>query len=327
MNNDIKKKPSRNIKKKSGKMKVAILSILAVILIGVAVGIGYAYSLISKVDTVTIDQQSLDVTPQIDSQYKDITNIALFGIDSTDGVAGRSDSIMILTIDKTRSNVRISSIMRDSYVAIKGHGNDKITHAYAFGGPELAISTLNTNFQLNVKDFAAVNFSSLPKIIDYLGGIDVNITSGDLQYINGYIDSINSVNNTSSGHIYSKGLQQLNGTQSLAYARIRYDGGDQERTQRHRTVLEALFNKIKATSKTKYPAILEQLLPLVKTSLSSTDLLSIATTATSFGNMEQDRFPRDDNGKGQMINGVYYQVFDKDLTLQQMHNFIFEDTK
>ncbi|MEQ8197844.1 MAG: LCP family protein [Clostridiaceae bacterium] len=327
MNDNIQKRSLKNKPKKSHKGIAAILIILAVLLIIAAAGIGYAYSLTKKVDTVQIDDAALDVSPQVEAQYKDIQNIALFGVDSTDGQTGRSDSIMILTIDGTRNNVRISSIMRDSYVAIKGHGNDKITHAYAFGGPELAISTINTNFDLNVKDFVAVNFSNLPKIVDYLGGVDINITSGDLQYINGYIDSLNSVNKTSSGHITKKGVQHLNGTQALAYSRIRYDGGDQERTQRQRTVLDALFTQIKATSKTKYPSILEQLLPLVKTSLSSTDIMKLATSATAFGTLEQDRFPRDDNAKDQMINGIYYMGFNKELTVEQMHKFIFEDTK
>jgi len=327
MNDNIQKRSLKNKPKKSHKGITAILIILAILLIIAAAGIGYAYSLTKKVDTVKIDDTALDVSPQVEAQYKDIQNIALFGVDSTDGQTGRSDSIMILTIDGTRNNVRISSIMRDSYVAIKGHGNDKITHAYAFGGPELAISTINSNFDLNVKDFVAVNFSNLPKIVDNLGGVDINITSGDLQYINGYIDSLNSVNKTSSRHISQKGVQHLDGTQALAYSRIRYDGGDQERTQRQRTVLDALFTTVKAANKTSYPSILDHLLPLVRTSLSSTDIMKLATSATAFGSLEQDRFRRDDNSKDQMINGVYYMGFNKELTVEQMHKFIFEDTK
>ncbi|MDD7794980.1 LCP family protein [Clostridium sp. 'White wine YQ'] len=325
---DNNKKRSNRSSKKPKKKKIIILSVLAFILIIAAIGIGYAYALLHKVDTVKIDKQDLGVSQTVDEQYKDVTNIALFGIDATDNEAGRSDAIMILTIDNKRNNVRLSSIMRDSYVNIKGHGEDKITHAYAFGGPELAISTLNTNFDLNIKDFATVNFSSLPKVINDLNGIDINLTSGDLKYINGYIDSLNKVNNTSSPHnLTGTGVHHLDGTQALAYCRIRYDGGDQERTQRQRTVLDALFQKIKATNKTKYPSILNELLPLVQTSLSSTDLLKLATNATSLSTLEQDRFPRDDNGKGATIKGVFYETFDKDLTTKQMHDFIFEDKK
>jgi polyisoprenyl-teichoic acid--peptidoglycan teichoic acid transferase len=316
-----------NKKKKKNKKKWIILSLLLVVLIIAGIGIGYTASLLGKVDSVKIDEEQLDISKEVEEKYKntDITNILLLGIDSEDGETGRSDSIMILSVDNVHNKLKLSSIMRDSYVDIKGHGKDKINHAYAFGGPELSISTINTNFDLNIKDFATVNFDSLPKVVDQLGGIDLNITSGDLKYINGYIDSLNGLQKTSVSHIANTGTQHVNGTQALAYARIRYDGGDQERTHRHRIILEALFNTIKSTSKTQYPSILNELLPLVKTSLNSGDILKLATSSVSLsGGLVQDRFPRDDNGAGQMINGVYYQTFDKAKTVEQMHQFIFE---
>lgn len=316
-----------NKKKKKNKKKWIILSLLLVVLIIAGIGIGYAASLIGKVDSVKIDEEQLDISKEVEEKYKntDITNILLLGIDSEDGETGRSDSIMILTIDNVHNKLKLSSIMRDSYVDIKGHGKDKINHAYAFGGPELSISTINTNFDLNIKDFATVNFDSLPKVVDQLGGINLDITSGDLKYINGYIGSLNAEKKTNAANITSTGPQHVNGIQALAYARIRYDGGDQERTHRHRIILEALFNTIKSTSKTQYPSILNELLPLVKTSLDGGEILKLATSSVSLsGGLIQDRFPRDDNGAGQMINGVYYQTFDKAKTVEQMHQFIFE---
>lgn len=108
--------------------------------------------------------------------------------------------------------MKLTSIMRDSYVDIPGHGDDKITHAYAFGGPELAMKTLNENFNVNVEDFMAVNFTSLPEIIDKLGGVKINIIPEEIHHIPG---------------ITSPGEQVLNGEQALAYSRIRYaTGGD-----------------------------------------------------------------------------------------------------
>lgn len=316
-----------NKKKKKNKKKWIILSLLLVVLIIAGIGIGYTASLLGKVDSVEINEDNLDISQEVEEKYKDtnITNILLLGIDSEDGETGRSDSIMILSVDNVHNKLKLSSIMRDSYVDIKGHGKDKINHAYAFGGPELSISTINTNFDLNIKDFATVNFDSLPKVVDQLGGIDLDITSGDLKYINSYIGSLNAEKKTNAANITSTGPQHVNGIQALAYARIRYDGGDQERTHRHRIIFEALFNTIKSTNKTQYPAILNELLPLVKTSLNSGDILKLATSSVSLsGGLVQDRFPRDDNGAGQMINGVYYQTFDKAKTVEQMHQFIFE---
>lgn len=324
---DRKRRSKGPNKKKKNKKKWIILSLLLVVLIIAGIGIGYTASLLGKVDSVEIDEEQLDISKEVEEKYKntDITNILLLGIDSEDGETGRSDSIMILSVDNVHNKLKLSSIMRDSYVDIKGHGKDKINHAYAFGGPELSISTINTNFDLNIKDFATVNFDSLPKVVDQLGGIDLDITSGDLKYINSYIGSLNAEKKTNAANITSTGPQHVNGIQALAYARIRYDGGDQERTHRHRIIFEALFNTIKSTNKTQYPAILNELLPLVKTSLNSGDILKLATSSVSLsGGLVQDRFPRDDNGAGQMINGVYYQTFDKAKTVEQMHQFIFE---
>ena len=242
---------------------------------------------------------------------------------------GRSDSIMIATIDPVHNKLKLTSIMRDSYVSIDGHGQDKINHAYAFGGPQLAIKTLNENFGLNIENFVSVNFSSLPTIINILGGIDIEITNDELQYINSYIDDINSKDGTSSPHITYPGVQHLDGTQALAYSRIRYtSGGDYKRTERQRNVIEALFSKLSSTSITSYNSLLNEVLPYVETNLSATDMISLGTTVLGIGNnLEQERFPRDGYAEGTMIDGVYYLTFDKEATVMQMRDYIFNDVK
>ena len=224
-----------------------------------------------------------------------IKNIALFGLDSTDGETGRSDAIMIATVDPIHNKVKLTSIMRDSYVYIDGYGNDKINHAYAYGGPELSIKTINENFGLNIEDFVSVNFSSLPVIINILGGVDIEITEEELQYINDYINDINNRDGTASPNITYAGVQHLDGTQALAYSRIRYtSGGDYKRTERQRTVLEALFNKLTSASVSSYNSLLNKVLPYVQTNLNTGDILSLGTNVLGIGNnLEQDRFPRD----------------------------------
>ena len=237
---------------------------------------------------------------------------------------------MIATVDKIHNKLKLTSIMRDSYVDIQGHGKDKINHAYAFGGHELALKTLNENFDLNLKDFATVNFSSLPKIIDSIGGIDLGIRNDELQYINNYIGDLNTLNKTNVSNITSAGTQHVNGTQALAYCRIRYTaGGDGERTERQRIVLSKLFDKFSKISPTKYPSILNELMPMITTSLSSSDILGLAKTVASISEsgLEQERFPKDDYSKGEMIHGVYYLTFNKEATVKQIHDYIFEDIK
>lgn len=322
------KKPAKNRK------LIITLSIIGLLIVGLVGGAAtYGLTMLNKMNKVDLNEENLGINKDIDeklSKYDGITNIALFGVDATEGNTGRSDAIMIATIDKVHKKLKLTSIMRDSYVEIQGHGKDKINHAYAFGGHELALKTLNENFDLNIKDFATVNFSSLPKIIDAVGGIELDIRSDELQYINNYINELNTLNKTNASNITSAGTQHVDGTQALAYCRIRYtSGGDGERTERQRIVLSKLFEKFTKVSPTKYPSILNELMPMVTTNLSSSDILSLATTVASMGGsgLEQERFPKDNYSKGEMIKGVYYLTFDKDATVKQIHDYIFEDIK
>ena len=320
---------------KGKKITFWILGALLFFIIGTVGGVYiYANSLFNKMEKVEINKDNVGISQDVEdklSKYDDsITNIALFGIDASDGGVGRSDSIMIATIDTHNKKLKLTSIMRDSYVNIDGHGLDKINHAYAFGKAELAIKTLNENFDLNISEFAAVNFSTLPKIIDKLGGIELDIDSEELQYINGYISDLNGINNTSVSPISSTGLQHVNGTQAMAYCRIRYtSGGDYKRTERHREVLSKMFEKILSMSPTSYPSLLNEILPMISTSLSASEIMDLGNEVLKVGStsLEQERFPLDGYCEGQMIGGVYYLTFDKETTVNQLHDYIFEDKK
>lgn len=320
MNEEITKKRKRKRKRKNKNLWLKItLGFVSTLIILILIGVFSIYSLLNRVDNVKLDNTDLSInTEEIKESYdddkiKDIKNIALFGIDSEDGITGRSDSIMIATIDSTHKKLKLTSIMRDSYVNIEGYGMDKINHAYAYGGPELAIKTINSNFGLNIEDFVAVNFSSLPVIIDLLGGVDITITEEEVPHIPG---------------INSAGTYTLNGDQALSYSRIRYaTGGDYVRTERQRTVLNSLFNKLATQSVTSYPGILSTVLPYVQTNMTSNDMLAIASKATSIiqNGLIQDRFPRDGYGEGITIDGVYYLSYDLETAKKQMMDYIFDD--
>lgn len=243
---------------------------------------------------------------------KGITNIALFGVDAPVGERGRSDSIMIITVDKNSKKIKISSIMRDSYVNIPERGMDKLNHAYAFGGPELALRTLNSNFHLDIRDYATVNFTTLPKIIDVIGGIPITVTKAEAPHITG---------------ISSAGTYTLTGSQALQYSRIRYIDSDFARTGRQRTVIEAIIEKMLDSSVTSYPNILSKVLPLVTTNLKSNDILSLAGSVVTNGirTIEQNRFPQEELSSGQNIKGVYYYVFNREQTIDNMGRYIYLD--
>lgn len=306
--------------KKRSKISLVILGItLSVLLIIVGGVYWYGSHLFNKIEKVEIDTNDVGIKEEVQeklSEYSDsVINIALFGIDAEEGSAGRSDSIIIATIDTSHKKLKLTSIMRDSYVTIADRGQDKINHAYAFGGAQLAIKTLNENFDLNIEDFVAVNFTTMPKIIDKLGGVTIDITSEEVSHIPG---------------IDSAGTYTLTGEQALAYSRIRYaSGGDYVRTDRQRTVLNKVFEKILATNVTQYPSLLSEVLPMVKTSLDYSEILNLGNEVLKMGvtSLEQERFPRDGYCEGKMISGIYYLTFDKEQTVQQLHDYIFEDIK
>lgn len=306
--------------KKRSKIVLWILGVIISILLLTIGGI-YAYGnhLFNKIEKIEIDKSDVGIKDEVEeklSAYSDsVINIALFGIDAEDGSVGRSDSIIIATIDTTHKKLKLTSIMRDSYVAIEGHGDDKINHAYAFGGPQLAIKTLNENFDLNIDDFVAVNFTTLPKIIDMLGGVTIDITSEEVSHIPG---------------IDAAGTYTLTGEQALSYSRIRYaSGGDYVRTDRQRAVLSKVFEKVLSINVTQYPSLLSEILPMVQTNLDYSEILNLGNQVLKMGvtNLEQERFPRDGYCEGKMIDKIYYLTFDKENTVQQLHDYIFEDIK
>ena len=301
---------TKNSKIKNSKIKYIILPLILGL---VGVGAYYINSKINKVQKVEINKENLSINEKKVKEEKHIKNIALFGIDAPKEKAGRSDAIMILTLDEEHKVMKLTSIMRDSYVDIPGHGDDKITHAYAFGGPELAMKTLNENFKVNVEEFMAVNFTSLPEIIDKLGGVKINIIQEEIHHIPG---------------ITSPGEQVLNGEQALAYSRIRYaTGGDYKRSERQRVVLEAVFEKLKSTPTKEYPSLIDDFLPYVETNMSSMDIIKLATDAAPLvkGNLETARFPLDGYCDGKMINGVWCLVYDRQVTLNQIQEYIYDN--
>ncbi|MCM0650593.1 LCP family protein [Clostridium swellfunianum] len=329
-----KQKPNKKKRK-----KYIIISIVFVLLAVISAVVGGFYAELSKINTtkLTKDNSELGISDEAQKKIEqedpnnEITNIALFGVDRrSKNEASRSDSLMIATIDKKHKKIKITSIMRDSYVNVPGHGKTKITHAYAYGGPQLAIRTLNENFQLNIKDYATVDFFSLEKIINSLGGVQINVTKEELPLINGYVQETASIEKVTPPVLSKSGVQNLNGMQAVAYTRIRYTaGGDFERTERQRTVLNALFSKVQQAGVSKYPSIVSTILPYVETSIDKLDIISMGTGVLTSGTktLEQERFPLDNQGKGQTISGVWYLVFDVKTTADQIHKYIYDDIK
>ena len=321
------------MKKKISKTKKVLLIIFLIISLLITGAICTINYFTSKIDRVEIDRNVVTETGKEPAKEdENIISIALFGTDFTENekygnLYGASDATMILGIDTKNNKLKLFSLMRDLYLDLPdGSGNKQnLNYTMAYGGPELILKTINYNFNLKVDKFIHVSLRTLPTIIDKLGGIQLDITSDELNYINRYIKNIDKQNGTSTPSLTSSGLQTLNGTQAAAYCRIRYtEGKDFKRTERQRAVLNALFEKFKNTSITDLTSIMKDILPLVSTNLTNSEIISIATKVLNMGmpTIEQSRFPLD--GKSEMIStDMLHLITDIDETTKDIHNFLY----
>jgi len=256
-------------------------------------------------------------------------NIALFAVDRRNKEQqGNSDVIIIITIDQVTKKLKMSSILRDTYVSIEGKGMDKINAAFAIGGPQLAIKTLNQNFAMDIHDYINVDFFGTAKMIDALGGVNVNIKPEEVPYINNYLKEISIIENIPPVIVTQPGNQLLNGKQAVAYTRIRAIGrGDYERTERQRSVLVALFNQLQGAGPAIFPIFMSQILPNMETSMSSMMLFKIGGDILSSKSkvIEQARFPLDKFSKGIRVNDTWYLSADLKANTTALHNFIYKN--
>ena len=249
------------------------------------------------------------------------------GIDTrVDNTSGRSDAVIILSIDKKHNKIKMISVARDSYVDIDGHNKDKLTHAYAYGKSTLAVKTLNKNFNLEITDYVTVNFHGFSRIIDYIGGVEVEVDQKEKDPLNSYVLPKLVKAGFKCDLIERTGMQKLTGTQALCYSRIRKIDGDIERGNRQKEVLAAMFARVKSMNVAKLPKIAEMVFSECQTSLSSSDIMSMGLWAiSSKPEMENMSIPNDNvKGKGQTIRGVWYYVYDIEAAAAEMKKFILE---
>ena len=311
--------------RKGLKAFLIIILILLIILLGVGAG-AYVYvrSKLGKMQQVDINIDELDVNEDL----KGYRNIALFGVDSSGdsnlGKGNRSDCIIIASINQETKDVKLISVYRDTYVQIEGHGLDKITHAYSYGEAHLAIKTLNTNLDLNIKEFATVNFSVLIDAIEELGGIEIEIEKNEIKYMNDYIDSLNQTTHHNSAHITKAGLQKLDGVQAVGYSRVRYtEGGEHKRTERMRTVLQAMVKKLKTKSVIEINNFMDKVLPKVYTNISASSIIAMVPDLLKYNITGSIGWPYDTQGI--TLDRWYGIPVTLESNVKQLHQEAFDE--
>ena len=293
------------------KITIALISILIIIPL---MGIGYVYfKLNSMYDKEEAKQINTTIEESDKNKKNGITNILLVGVDGNNMEKGnRSDAMMIATIDEKNNDIRITSLARDTYVDIEGYGTEKLTHAYAYEGASLLIRTIKNNFGIDVDKYVAVSFESFEKIIDILGGVEINVSEKEVSQING-------VNNS--------GIQTLNGSQALAYSRIRYIDSAYERDNRQRTVIEALYNKFANGSSGNIMDIANEVLRYTKTNMAPLEIVSIANKAIKIKDTDFDQveFPFEEARKDNNISEKGWVIeWDKDYNKDKLNKFIYD---
>lgn len=320
------KKAAKKKKKKKHIFLKILITLICLLLVFCITAVTWFTTAINKIERVPLTE-NLGISAKAEVSSK-VQNIALFGLDSrADTDSGRSDAIIILSIDKEHGKIKMTSVARDSYVKIEGHGKDKLTHAWAYGKADLAVRALNENFSMNITDFVAVNFFQFAEVIDYIGGVTIDVDEDELRVMNkNYISYINKLG-IKCDKITKTGPQLLSGGQALAYTRNRYTGGDIERGNRQKEVISAMIDKIKTINVTKYPDIINMMTSNCWTSLSNSDIVSICTWVM-FKSPEINSFsiPNDAcKPKGQTINRVWYYVYDLETATKEIHKFVYDD--
>ena len=278
------KEEKQRKKKKKKSIFVRILLFLLILIIifvvtAIATSLWFVNDKLDKLNYVNdVTKEDVSVDTQVDESLSEYRNIALLGIDTRDDTftGSRSDCIIIVSINNNTKDVKLLSVYRDTYLDIEGHGLDKVTHAYAYGGPRLTLSTLNRNLDLNISEFVTVNFETVRTVVNAIGGVDITVTAAEASQISG---------------LSGAGTYTLDGAQALAYSRIRKIDTDYQRTERMRTVLNAVFEKVKKLDLAQLNSLLDTVLPHLSTNISKNDIIALLPDLLSYNVTDSEGWP------------------------------------
>ena len=299
--NNMRKKKKMN---KGLKIFLIVLLVLVIFILGLGVA-GYTFvnGKIGKMQKENIDTTAVGINEETKQELKGYRNIALLGIDSRAddyGLGNRSDCMMIASINQETNEIKLISVYRDTYVYVMENGTkrlDKITHAYSYGGAQNTLKSLNEAMDLNITEFVTVNFDAVIAAVDSLGGVYIDIDESEIKYVNDYIDATSESSGVKSSHITHSGRQKLDGVQAVSYTRVRYTaGGDYKRTERMRTVVEAMLSKAKTLGVGQLNSFADTILPRIRTNISSSEIWGLVPKLASFKVTESLGWPYETKG-------------------------------
>lgn len=352
----------RKVYNKKGRAKRIVCIILSVILLISGSGLIYYYSLLNSLTFEDISgnkNNNTDSTnPSIAAlsgegtqlsysegellQDSKVLNVMLFGEDNSGGdTYGRSDTMIMMSIDNRHKKLKLTSFQRDTYVYIPGYGYNKINASYTYGGAKLAIQTIEANFGIKIDRYAVVDFDSFIKIIDTLGGIDMELTQDEIDYIN-YQMYKNGQSDEWSTITDQPGTVHLTGLEALWYARNRglsvgedgneigIDGDDWDRTSRQRKLLETVFESMKNASLTQIVSIASSIGPLVTTNFKKDEITALVSHSLTYLQYDVEQYYIPGNEDFWQYNdnspaGSVIEITDMDAQRIEFAEFIYEE--
>lgn len=334
---------NRKKRKKKSKAKKILLGVLfgsiliLALLIGTHPGRKVVYGLLGNYLHGMMQTEDVDgnLVGTSKDEYDDpslrkeeyVKNYLIMGIEQING-GGRTDSMMIVSINTKDNTVKLSSLLRDTYVSIPGHKNNKLNAAYGLGGADLLIDTIEQSYKIKIEGYASVNFESFEKIIDRLGGVNIELGAKEASYLN----RTNYISNPAYRNV-KEGWNTLNGNQALGYCRVRKVetlGGansDYGRTLRQRRVLNAIFDKYKSSGLIEIMSITKDCLKYITTDLSSNEITSIIESIVENGitTMDTSRFPVNDLYTSTRNEVGAVLIPDWDANIKELYKFIYLD--
>ena len=326
------KKKKEQAKKKRRRIVLFIVEIFALVLLVGALWVVQPGSNAGKMelneDKIIVNEV---VKEQEETTMKGYRNIALFGVDSTTGSLSkgtRSDTIMIASINQDTGECKLVSVYRDTYLNLSNDTYNKCNSAYAKGGPEMAISMLNLNLDLNITDFVTVGFAGLTDTIDALGGVYIDVKDNEISHLNNYQLCIADDLKRSYTPVTSSGRQLLDGLQATGYCRVRYiAGGDFTRAEHQRNVLSAVADQAKQASPAALAEVANNVFSEVYTSLDLAEIVELLADVGNYTITETAGFPREENRttgklgtKGDCVIPVNLEE-----NVKWLHQFLFND--
>ncbi len=312
------RKKSRAPKKKRGgffKFVVSVLLVFAIVFVGAT---GYLTTVFMSADYQKPESGYKSSTSSMTLKSDPfVENILLIGVDDKKGgTVSRSDTMILVSIDKKHGQIKMTSFMRDTYVTIPGHGEDKMNAACVYGGPQLVAETIEYNFGIDVDNYVLVDFNAFKDVIDSLGGVTVKVEKREAEYIN----------RTSKQNIEYGDAVTLNGEEALVYVRIRYLDSDFYRTQRQRKVISAILAQVKKSNPLELIETGKTVLSYVETDMNPVELSLLAEGAVLFYmryDIVQERVPFDNKYYSSTINGSSVLAIDKTETSRLVQEFIY----